>query len=93
MSQARKDDELVTVYYANREFDGIAIRDLLDQAGIPCMLRGSRDAGGYFNVYFGTLMYGGEVQVFARDAEKATELIAGFHGTLGMLEEVEPERE
>ncbi|MCC7479042.1 hypothetical protein IT575_11370 [bacterium] len=87
------EEELITVFHANSEFEGISIRDLLLQNGIPTILTSASGASGYLNVYMGTVLWHGEVQVYARDAEKAEELVCGFLGTLGMLEEAEPEPE
>ena len=85
----KPEEELLTVFHANSEFDGISVRDLLLQAGIPAMLTAASGVSGYLNIYMGSLVWHGEVQVFARDIEKAEELVCGFLGTLGMLEEAE----
>jgi len=88
------DDELIQIYEAADELMALSIRDLLLEADLPVMLRpyGSPVMG-----FAGMLLPGGllglwgEVLVYRRDEERALELIGGFLGDLGMLEEAEQE--
>lgn len=80
--------DTVVIYEATDELMANSVRDLLLQSGIGAVLR-QRHLPGYgirdplkFGVW-------GEVLVYAQDREKAEELIAGFLGTLGMLEEAD----
>ena len=79
---------LVSVYRAADEFTALTIRDLLRQSGIGCVLR-NEELPMYGGVTL-NLRHWGEVMVEEADANKATELIAGFEGTLGELAEAEP---
>ncbi len=75
----------ISVYQAASEFLALTIRDLLDENGIPCMIRSDQTAG--YN--FTPRAYFGDILVFSRDEDRARELIGGFEGTLGELVEYE----
>ncbi|MCB1188370.1 DUF2007 domain-containing protein [bacterium] len=75
----------VSVFKAPSEFLAMTIRDLLDENGIPCMIRSDEIAG----YGFAPRGYFGDVLVFAEDEDRALELIGGFRGTLGQLAEYE----
>jgi hypothetical protein len=82
--------DVVAVYEATSEFEAIAIRDVLEAAGIPVMVR-SRLVPGYEV----PIIVGGEAGVYAdimvlpRDEEQASGVIAEYLETLrtGAVEE------
>lgn len=78
---------LKSVYTANDEFIALAIRDMLHDEGIGCILM-SNELPAFGGVTFLERAWG-EVRVDEADAERAAELIGGFLGTLGELSEVE----
>jgi hypothetical protein len=78
---------LTMVYTAQDEFIALAIRDMLADEGISSMLH-SNEMPAYGGITFGGGPWG-EVLVEGEDAERATELISGFLGTLGELSEEE----
>lgn len=82
--------ELVAVYEAPDVLLANSVRDLLLQNGIPAILQ-SREVEQIIGIPVSLSGSFGEVLVEPQDAERAEELIAGFLGTLGMLEEVPPE--
>jgi hypothetical protein len=84
---------LVTVYDAVDELMANSIRDLLLQNGVPAMVKSGSGIEGYLVILGGAAMFRGEVQVDETDAERALELIGGFLGHLGLLEEAELEPE
>ena len=87
------DNGYVEVYEAADEALAIAILDLLRQAGIAAVPYPY--ARGYAGIVFGDRagFTWGEIVVPIADEEQALELIGGFLGTMGMLEEAELEPE
>ena len=79
---------LTVVYEADDEYMAVNVRDLLEQDDIPVMIKPNVIAGFNFNLGMGGYCWG-SVLVNDEHAEKARELIAGFLGTLGMLEEID----
>jgi hypothetical protein len=78
--------DLVAVYKATDELLANSVRDLLLQNGVAAMVRPASVVGyGFKDVT--SIGIWGEVLVYDKDAERAEELIAGFLGTLGYLEE------
>jgi hypothetical protein len=81
----------VVVFEALTEFDAQSIADLLSQNGMTPLVRSNFVAG----LDLGLLNRGaacwGTVSVPEELEEKARELIAGFMGSLGMLDEAEEE--
>lgn len=75
----------ISVYKAPSEFLALTIKDMLDENGIPCMIRTDQVAG--YN--FTPRGYFGDILVYSEDEDKARELIGGFQGTLGELAEHE----
>ncbi|MEZ5338637.1 MAG: DUF2007 domain-containing protein [bacterium] len=73
----------VSVFQAVSEFQALTIRDMLDENGLPCMIRSDQTAG--YN--FTPRAFYGEILVFEEDEDRARELIGGFMGTLGQLAE------
>jgi hypothetical protein len=71
----------------------LALLELLRSAGIAAVPYPY--ARGYSGLVFGdTVRFGwGEIVVPSADEEKAAELIGGFLGTMGMLEEAGPDAE
>ena len=78
---------LVTVYTANDEFIALAIRDMLADEGIPCMVF-SNELPSFGGMTFLDRPWG-EVRVDDEQADRAAELIGGFLGSLGELSEME----
>ncbi len=78
---------LTAVYTAQDEFLALALRDMLADEGIACMLF-SNELPGFGGVTFLDRAWG-EVRVEEENAERATELISGFLGSLGELSEAE----
>lgn len=85
--------DLVTVCSVNDEFSAQSISDLLDQSGIPVIVRKNILPG--FDIALpSAISHGwGEILVRQADLEKARELIAGFMGGLGELAEATEEPE
>jgi len=78
---------LVVVYEAADEFSALSVRDLLQQNGVPAMIR-SEEVSAFGGAITGFNCWG-EVLANEEDLEKALELIGGFEGTLGELAELE----
>ena len=76
--------EQVYIYDAEDAFSGQALADMLVQSGIPAMAVEDAVAGyGFTSGQMGK----SRILVNEEDAEKASELIGGFLGTLGSLAE------
>ena len=83
--------DLVPACIVNNEFTAQSLIDLLDQSGIPAMLR-RNVIPGYEMTLPSAITHGwGEILVRPEDLEQARELIAGFQGSLGELAETEPQ--
>ena len=78
--------KLVKVYDLHDEFTAVSLKDLLEQNGIPSMVRKNEVPG--FGFAFDHRTWA-ELLVNEQDAEKALELIAGFMGSLGELAEAD----
>ena len=76
-----------SVYTVQDEFIGLAIRDMLADEGIPCILF-SNELPAFGGMTFLDRAWG-EVRVEEENEERARELIGGFLGSLGELSEVE----
>ena len=83
----------VVVFDALTEFDAQTIVDLLRENSIPALVRTNIIAGIDLGFVQGVNPGWGTVSVPEEHVEKALELIAGFRGSLGMLEEFEGEAE
>jgi hypothetical protein len=79
--------KLVVTFKAANEFEALTIRDLLRQHDVPATIR-SRE---FPMLDAASMMYSfwGEVLVHEENLARATELIAGFKGSLGELAEAE----
>lgn len=80
---------LVKVFAADMEYEAVAIRDLLEQSGIPCLVKSNDMVGLDVGMFSMNTNSWGDVLVEEEHSEKAFELIAGFQGTLGELREAE----
>ena len=85
--------ELVAVCNVNDDFSAQSIRDLLDQSGIPAMVRKNILPGFEMQLPSSVTHGWGEILVRPEDLEKARELISGFLGGLGELAESDAEPE
>jgi len=81
----------VAIYNAVDEFTAVSLRDMLQQAGIPAMIKTNQVAGYNLNITWGALVGYGDILVNEEDEERARELIGGFLGTLGELSELDDE--
>lgn len=81
----------VAIYNAVDEFTAVSVRDMLQQAGIPAMIKTNQVAGYNLNITWGALVGYGDILVNEKDEERARELVAGFLGTLGELSELSEE--
>jgi hypothetical protein len=77
---------LAAAYTADVEFMAQAVCDMLLQYGLGAMIRSFSVSGYNFAMPFSGGAWG-EVLVEERDLERARELVGGFLGSLGELEE------
>lgn len=71
----------VKVYESDNEVEAEMLKEMLEKASIPCMLRGN-GSGDYFRVYKGGArsFLGRNLYVDVQDVEKATEIISEITG-------------
>jgi len=70
-----RNTELVEVYQARGEGEAHVIKNLLENCGIPCLLK--RTSGFIPQLFLGNSLLPMSVMVYAEDAEAAREILKG----------------
>lgn len=83
--------KIVKIHALANEVEGIAIKAILEDAGIPCIIKDFSDLA-YDGIYISQKGWG-EIYVFEKDIDTAKELVQEFLKNRGRYEDKEKEKE